>query len=139
MPLDRRSRPMGLPFEAHRRMRVVGWGQRVMALLSVALPFVLVSLLSNPLPAEAAPGLCTGPVCADAITRSAKNHWQLVLRLEDQQGHREKVVPPEEMKRRQEEAHATFHALHDVAQIQLWAKEGAGLSVCAYVTDAILH
>ena len=92
MRLDRRSRPMGLPFDAHRRARVVGWGQRVMALLSVALPFVLVSLLSNPLPAEAAPGLCTGPVCADAITRSAKNHWQLVLRLEDQQGHREKVV-----------------------------------------------
>ena len=92
MPLDSRSRPMGLPFEAHRRMRVVGWGQRVMSLLSVALPFVLVSLLSNTLPAAAAPGLCTGPVCADAITRSAKNHWQLVLRLEDQQGHREKVV-----------------------------------------------
>ena len=92
MRLDRRSRPMGLPFDARRRAGVIGWGQRVMALLSVALPFVLVSLLSNPLPAEAAPGLCTGPVCADAITRSAKNHWQLVLRLEDQQGHREKVV-----------------------------------------------
>ena len=43
-------------------------------------------------PAIAAPGLCTGPVCADGITRSAKNHWQLVLRLNDQQGHREKVV-----------------------------------------------
>lgn len=42
--------------------------------------------------AVAAPGLCTGPVCADGITRSAKNHWQLLLRLEDQQGHREKVV-----------------------------------------------
>ena len=43
-------------------------------------------------PAQASPGLCTGPVCADGITRSAKNHWQLVLRLNDQQGHREKVV-----------------------------------------------
>ena len=43
-------------------------------------------------PAFASPGLCTGPVCADDITRSAKNHWQLVLRLNDQQGHREKVV-----------------------------------------------
>ena len=43
-------------------------------------------------PALASPGLCTGPVCADGITRSAKNHWQLVLRLNDQQGHREKVV-----------------------------------------------
>ena len=40
----------------------------------------------------ASPGLCTGPVCADGITRSAKNHWQLVLRLNDQQGPREKVV-----------------------------------------------
>ena len=43
-------------------------------------------------PAWASPGLCTGPVCADGITRSAKNHWQLVLRLNDQQGHHEKVV-----------------------------------------------
>ena len=40
----------------------------------------------------ASPGLCTGPVCADQMTRSAKNHWQLVLRLNDQRGHREKVV-----------------------------------------------
>ena len=40
----------------------------------------------------AAPGLCTGVVCADEITRSAKNHWQLRMRLEDQQGHRERVV-----------------------------------------------
>ena len=38
-------------------------------------------------PVWASPGLCTGPVCADGITRSAKNHWQLVLRLNDQQGH----------------------------------------------------
>ena len=37
--------------------------------------------------------LCArGAVCADDITRSAKNHWQLVMRLNDQQGHREKVV-----------------------------------------------
>ena len=43
-------------------------------------------------PVWAAPGLCTGPVCADGITRSAKNHWQLVLRLNAQQGHHEKVV-----------------------------------------------
>ncbi len=42
--------------------------------------------------AHAAPGLCTGVVCADEITRSAKNHWQLQMRLEDQQGHRERVV-----------------------------------------------
>jgi len=83
---------MAPPLNTHRRARVIGWGEQLMVLLSVALPLVLATLLSNPLPAEAAPGLCTGPVCADSITRSAKNHWQLVLRLEDQQGHREKVV-----------------------------------------------
>ena len=53
--------------------------------------FVLIALIFSP-SAGAAPGLCTGPVCADGITRSAKNHWQLVLRLDDQLGHREKVV-----------------------------------------------
>lgn len=52
---------------------------------------VLISMIFSP-SVGAAPGLCTGPVCADGITRSAKNHWQLVLRLDDQQGHREKVV-----------------------------------------------
>ncbi len=46
----------------------------------------------SPCPVIASPGLCTGPVCADDITRSAKNHWQLVLKLNDQLGHREKVV-----------------------------------------------
>jgi len=50
----------------------------------------LIGLLGRP--GWASPGLCTGPVCADDITRSAKNHWQLILRLNDQQGHREKVV-----------------------------------------------
>ena len=48
--------------------------------------------LISPDRAFAAPGLCTGVVCADEITRSAKNHWQLRMRLEDQQGHRERVV-----------------------------------------------
>ena len=48
--------------------------------------------LIKPDRALAAPGLCTGVVCADEITRSAKNHWQLRMRLEDQQGHRERVV-----------------------------------------------
>ncbi|EHA63396.1 hypothetical protein [Synechococcus sp. WH 8016] len=48
--------------------------------------------LLTPVRAFAAPGLCTGVVCADEITRSAKNHWQLRMRLEDQQGHRERVV-----------------------------------------------
>ena len=52
----------------------------------------MVSGLWSALAAHASPGLCTGQVCADDITRSAKNHWQLVLKLNDQQGHREKVV-----------------------------------------------
>ena len=57
-----------------------------------ALLFGLFTGLVSPLRVEASPGLCTGPVCADDITRSAKNHWQLVLKLNDQLGHREKVV-----------------------------------------------
>jgi len=57
-----------------------------------ALLFGLLTGLVSPLRVEASPGLCTGPVCADDITRSAKNHWQLVLKLNDQLGHREKVV-----------------------------------------------
>ncbi|QNJ20035.1 putative conserved secreted protein [Synechococcus sp. A18-25c] len=54
--------------------------------------FGLLTGLVSPFRVEASPGLCTGPVCADDITRSAKNHWQLVLKLNDQLGHREKVV-----------------------------------------------
>ena len=43
-------------------------------------------------PAAAAPGLCLGPVCGDQITRSAKHHWQLRLRVLDQRGHHERLV-----------------------------------------------
>jgi len=43
-------------------------------------------------PVWAAPGLCVGPVCGEDITRSAKHHWQLRLRVNDQQGHRERLV-----------------------------------------------
>ena len=50
----------------------------------------MMSSLWCPRAANASPGLCTGPVCADDITRSAKNHWQLVLKLNDQQGHRDR-------------------------------------------------
>ena len=57
---------------------------------------VLLLVVLAPLPlhgaASAAPGLCVGPVCADEITRSAKHHWQLRLRFNDQQGHRERLV-----------------------------------------------
>ncbi len=63
------------------------------ALLLLALLLTLVAL---PLPLRgaglASPGLCLGPVCGDEITRSAKHHWQLRLRLSDQQGRRERLV-----------------------------------------------
>ena len=48
--------------------------------------------LASPRPVLAAPGLCIGPVCGDEITRSAKHHFQLRLRLSDQQGHHERVL-----------------------------------------------
>ena len=52
---------------------------------------LLAVLLLAP-PGLAAPGLCIGPVCGDEISRSAKNHFQLRLRLTDQRGQRERVV-----------------------------------------------
>lgn len=52
----------------------------------------LLGLLLWAAPLAAAPGLCVGPVCGDEITRSAKHHWQLKLRVADQRGHRERVV-----------------------------------------------
>ena len=64
----------------------------IRAFTLAALVMGLMIGLISPGTVNASPGLCTGPVCADDITRSAKNHWQLVLRLDDQQGHREKVV-----------------------------------------------
>ena len=54
---------------------------------------VLALVLALPaLPALASPGLCVGPVCADEFSRSALYHWQLSLRVNDQQGHRERLV-----------------------------------------------
>ncbi len=43
-------------------------------------------------PSAAAPGLCVGPVCGDQFSRAAAYPWQLRLRLQDQQGHRERLV-----------------------------------------------
>jgi hypothetical protein len=57
----------------------------------IALGALLILLLQAPL-VDAAPGLCVGPVCGDEITRSAKHHFQLRLRLSDQRGHHERVV-----------------------------------------------
>jgi hypothetical protein len=53
---------------------------------------LLALLLVMPASAGAAPGLCVGPVCGDDIQRSAKHHWQLRLRVDDQMGHHERVV-----------------------------------------------
>ena len=64
----------------------------IRALSLAVLAIGLITRIIFPGPVDASPGLCTGPVCADDITRSAKNHWQPVLKLNDQLGHREKVV-----------------------------------------------
>jgi hypothetical protein len=61
-------------------------------LLAALLLALTLALVLTPLPAQGAPGLCVGPVCADEITRSAKHHWQLRLRVSDQQGNRERLV-----------------------------------------------
>jgi hypothetical protein len=42
--------------------------------------------------AQAAPGLCVGPVCGDLFSRSSQMDWQLHLRIEDQRGQRERIV-----------------------------------------------
>lgn len=71
------------------------------ALWGGLLLLLLVGVVLTPLPALgaagrdwalASPGLCLGPVCGEEITRSVKYHWQLRLKLNDQQGHRERVV-----------------------------------------------
>jgi len=42
--------------------------------------------------AQAAPGLCVGPVCGDQFVRSRDYPWQLRLRVSDQQGRRERLL-----------------------------------------------
>ncbi len=53
---------------------------------------LLISLWAWVLPVAAAPGLCVGPICGDEITRSAKHHFQLRMRVRDQLGHRERLI-----------------------------------------------
>jgi hypothetical protein len=53
---------------------------------------LLISFWVGVLPVAAAPGLCVGPICGDEITRSAKHHFQLRMRLSDQLGHRERIT-----------------------------------------------
>lgn len=68
-------------------------GQRWAEGLCRSLSLVLALVLALPaLPALASPGLCVGPVCGDEFSRSALYHWQLRLRVNDQQGHRERLV-----------------------------------------------
>ena len=43
-------------------------------------------------PADAAPGICVGPVCGDAVSRSSVYSWQLRLRLSDQRGQQERLT-----------------------------------------------
>jgi hypothetical protein len=61
----------------------------IRALLGLVLA---IALMVQAAPALAAPGLCIGPVCGDGITRSAKHHWQLRLRLSDQRGQWERIT-----------------------------------------------
>jgi hypothetical protein len=65
--------------------------QRLAGRLSLALMLAF-GLVVAALPAMASPGLCVGPVCGDEFSRSAQYHWQLRLRVNDQQGHRERLV-----------------------------------------------
>ena len=53
---------------------------------------LLISFWVGVLPVAAAPGLCVGPICGDEITRSAKHHFQLRMRVSDQLGHRERLT-----------------------------------------------
>lgn len=62
------------------------------AALLLGVWILLAGLLPFPAAAIASPGLCIGPVCADQISRSAKHHWQLRLRLVDQAGQRERIT-----------------------------------------------
>lgn len=68
--------------------RLIRW--EIGGVLSALLSALLLCL--SPAQVSAAPGLCVGPVCGDEFSRSASYHWQLRLRLSDQQGHRERLV-----------------------------------------------
>jgi len=59
----------------------------VLALMAVVAAWVL-----GVAAAQAAPGLCVGPVCGDLFSRSSQMDWQLHLRIEDQRGQRERIV-----------------------------------------------
>jgi hypothetical protein len=64
------------------------WAAAPLLLLAV----LLTALLGSAAPVAAAPGLCVGPVCGDGFSRSAPYPWQLRMRMQDQWGHRERLV-----------------------------------------------
>lgn len=59
-------------------------------LLSLALGSLVLGVAVEQ--AQAAPGLCVGPVCGDQFQRSLDFPWQLRLRVSDQQGRRERLL-----------------------------------------------
>jgi hypothetical protein len=58
----------------------------------LALMAVVMAWLLGAAAAQAAPGLCVGPVCGDLFRRDRQMDWQLHLRIEDQRGQRERIV-----------------------------------------------
>lgn len=82
--------PLLMPLPARAWRLPLAQLKRSLGLLIGCLPLLL--LLSLPPIAAAAPGICVGPVCGDAFTRSAKHSFQLRLRLSDQAGHHERIT-----------------------------------------------
>jgi hypothetical protein len=78
------KRPWPIPPLTGLRIRVVG--------LLLAILWLIGTAVIAPTTAIAAPGLCVGPVCGDQFTRAAAYPWQLRLRIQDQSGHRERLV-----------------------------------------------
>lgn len=67
-------------------------GPLVSRLRAAVMAVLLTAVLLPVFAAAAAPGLCVGPVCGDTFTRSEPYPWQLRLRVQDQRGHRERLV-----------------------------------------------
>lgn len=70
----------------------LAWPFRLALGAFVVVAIVLLGLVGAPAPAQAAPGLCVGPVCGDGFTRGGSYPWQLRMRVQDQRGHRERLV-----------------------------------------------
>jgi len=68
------------------------WIRRSAGGALVVAAILLTVLLSSAAPGAAAPGLCVGPVCGDGFSRSDPYPWQLRMRMQDQWGHRERLV-----------------------------------------------